>query len=511
MYWHISKLILTTWRNRLRQLFSRSPALWGLILVLLIIYGVGSYQLYFATYHFFQIFSKVVSLVTRFKPAVYYAFVSLFGISSFMLMVVSIQLSPSETVLRRVLTPFPIPLHQQRIGVLLPGLLFLCSGQLILWIPIMLSFIQAGMAKPLALLCTTIAGLMCYSVIALVFFQFVLYLITRLFGTERVGLQRVAVGLSLMLGLVGLVVSLYLGQTSLLTGRPIWLWFMPSFWMTLMLTGNGRELIIGAAILLFTTFVGIGLYIKLVKHYELLLSGTKGLWVPFKNISFGKHVLTASTVYELKTMHRDQELVTSLGIIIGIGVAAVCTIVWLRLTHSIWRDMVTSVTISFFTFLLCTLAQFSWGRDHQTRRILRSMPLNSHTFVNGKLLSNVWITIVYWIIVGGSIALVSGNVSSLLTQVPLFLLGIFLAFWLGIVFPRSPDSPFSSILFTGVVLIFGVPLMMLVQEVLKFIDHLPLNTISITASKGGLYVLTLAVCYGGILWLDYMKEVKDRD
>ena len=271
------------------------------------------------------------------------------------------------------------------------------------------------------------------------------------------------------------------------------------------------ELMIGAGILLVTTFAGIGLYIKLVKHYEMLLSGAKGLWIPLKNVPFGKQTLIASTMYELKTMHRDQEMVTSLGIIIGIGIAALCTIVWLQLTHSIWRNAVVSVAISSLTFLLCTLAQFSWGRDHQTRRILSSTPLNRHTFVSGKLLGNICIAVTYWIIIGGSFALISKNMSLLFTQAPLLLLGIFLAFWLGIVFPRSPDSPFSSTLFTGMVLIFGIPLMMLVQEILKFFDHLPLNTISIAISKGGLYVITLIVCYGGILWLDHTKEVKDRD
>lgn len=512
MFWQVSKLILRIWRNKFRYLFQRYPILWAVTFILPVFYILGSFLFHSAIY---RVLSDMVAsdmFPDNAAQIIGFSSFSNFGLITLLLITLSILLSPNSTSVNTILTPLPIKLYHQHIGILLPGLLFLLIAQISAWFPVFLAFIRAQLSHSITTVIAVLFGLLCYSVLTLTLYQLSIYVVARVFGKERPGLQSVSLPLVIILGIIALVVSMTLGVTGMASGHvPIWLWLVPAFWMSLIFTGN--NIIVGLLVLLSVSIASLYFYVSLLKRNLQLADGTKGYWIPLRRLPFGKKIMQACCIYEWKTALRDQQLVLGLALIIGIFMASVGAVLWLRnQANLLSAQLLLQVILYLGTLLLCFVAQMSWGRDSEYRRLMTIVPLKSQTLMTGKIMANVIAISVLWFTLSG-LLVVSGSQTEILASAFRFVpLGILGAFLLGILVPYSVKDPLSMTLMIALVTLLGVPIQFLFQQSLMSLQEnilLPDNIVTIAGWIG--YIVLCIMFFIGIIWADKTKMEKARE
>src|SRR5579875_2850453 len=108
VFWQISRLVILIWRNRLRQLFRRMPALWLVVLLAVISYCGGAYLGYGFFYKITQLTASSGSTFPQLRTIIVTAFFSTFGLTAFILVSFALLFTPEETTLKRILAPLPI-------------------------------------------------------------------------------------------------------------------------------------------------------------------------------------------------------------------------------------------------------------------------------------------------------------------------------------------------------------------------------------------------------------------
>nr|BBH92947.1 hypothetical protein KTA_11460 [Thermogemmatispora argillosa] len=511
MFWQISRLVILIWRNRLRQLFRRMPALWLVVLLAVISYCGGAYLGYGFFYKITQLTASSGSTFPQLRTIIVTAFFSTFGLTAFILVSFALLFTPEETTLKRILAPLPISPMQQRPGLLLPGIILLFLAQNLLWLPALLAFIQAGLATPLQLLLAVFFGLLAYNAITLAFHQAALYGITRLFGAERVDLRSAALGLSIALGMVLFTLPLILGAQALLARQPGWLILTPAYWMALILQPDLLRAVAGLGLLSAIGLLGGGIYAFCVERCERLAVGTRGQWVPLRQLSFPSSLFMSSCLYELKGIARDQQLVVGLMMVVAGWLVATVAVFWTRASNPLLSYALLELALDLTTVLLCAIAQMSWGRDSHAYRVLASTPLEVHRLLDGKLFANLVVIAGGWVLLVGVLTWAGNNPLLLPQRLPLLCIGCFLCFALGIAVPYSTEDPLSMLTATGVMVILGLPLYMLFQLAQEALARLPGGMAAQMLVQTAAALLIMGMLYLGIHQLADVKMEKDRD
>lgn len=511
MYWQISKLVMTMWKNRFRQILRRAPYLWLVLGLVPLCYVGGAYLAYDFVFKSLQPLAANTYQTLYLKPIIISAFFCSFGLTAFVLMIAALLFSPDETSLKRIFTPLPLSASQQRFGVLFPGIIFLFIAQNLLWVPTLLALMQLGFAQLLPLILATLCGLLCYNALTLAFHQGILYGTALVFGTERVNIRTTATGLSISAGMVLLMIPLILGGQALSTGQLGWMVFVPSYWMVLGLSSSPTLMLAGLGLLLATGLVCLVLYIFFIERCERLALGTKGHWVPLRRFSFPRSFFLSSCVYELKAMSRDQQLVVGLVMVIGGWLAAAIALLWIGKSNLLLKQGLVEITVDLITVLLCAIAHMSWGRDRQTYRVLASAPLDMRRFLNGKLCTNFLVIVTCWLLLVGTIAWIGGEMASMPNQLPLLCLGSIFCFWLGIAVPYSANDSLSMLLVMGIMTVLGLPFYMLFQLAQSTLAQLPGGDSTRLLVQFSATLALLAALYIAIHQLNRLRMEKDRD
>ena len=510
MLWQISKLILTLWRNRLRQLFRHAPYLWLVVVLACICYLGGAYLGHDFFYQALAPLTIGGQQNAVLKSIIIAGFFCSFGLSAFMLLVVVLLFTPDDTTLKRIFLPLPISASQQRLGVVLPGIILLLIAQMLLWIPILPVFVQLGLAQPFPLLGATMLGLLCYNAATMAFYQAILYVTTLLFGADRAGMRTTAMGLTMTIGLVLLMIPLIYGGVALVKKQIGWLIFSPSYWMLLVLDARPVMVFAGIALLLAASFLSILLYVFFVERCDKLALGTKGHWVPLRRLSFPRSFFLTSCIYELKSLIRDEQLVIGIFMVMGIWLTAMGAIFWIEKSNSLLSSALLQVTGYFITVMLCASAQLSWGRDHSAYRVLASTPLQRPRFLNGKLYTNFLVSLGCWLLFIGPLVWISNAPTLLLNLLPLLLIGCLFSFCLGIALPYSQDDPLSMLPAVGVVTVLALPVYMFAQYAQGFLAQIPGTLLQICVQYSVILVI-LGVLYIAIHKLNQRKLEASRD
>ncbi|GCE13435.1 hypothetical protein [Tengunoibacter tsumagoiensis] len=487
MFWQISKLILTLWRNRLRQLFRRAPYLWFIVLLLGMCYLSGAYLAHDFFYQALLPLASGRSQNLVLNSILLSGFFCSFGISAFILLIAFLLLTPDDTVLKRIFLPLPISATQQRCGVVLPGFMLLLASQCLLWVPILPIFVQLGLAQPLPLLGATIFGLLCYNAMTLAFHQGILYVTTLLFGADRAAIRTTAMGLTMSVGLILLMIPLIYSGVELVRGQIGWLIFLPSYWMLLVLDSRPIIIFTGVALLLSVSFICALLYLFFIERSDKLVLGTKGYWVPLRGLTFPRNFFLTSCVYELKSLLRDEQLVIGLFMIIGIWLAAIGANSWIGKSNVLLNFALLQVAGYLITMMLCAAAQLSWGRDRRAYQVLASVPLQRRRFLDGKLSTTFLVSAGCWLLLMGLLVWITNTSGLLLELLPLLLVGNLFSFCLGIALPYSPDDPLSMLPALFIVTVLSLPAYIFAQYIQGILEQVP----------GGVWA-HIGVQYGGI-------------
>ncbi|WP_376793848.1 hypothetical protein [Thermogemmatispora sp.] len=511
MFWQISRLVILSWRNRLRQLFRRMPALWLVTFLAMISYCGGAYLGYNYFYKSIQLTTSSSSIFPQLRTIVVTTFFNTFGLTAFILVSFALLFTPEETTLKRILAPLPISSIEQRLGLLLPGIILLFLAQNLLWLPALLAFIQVGLATPLQLLLVVFLGLLAYNAITLAFHQAVIYGITRLFGAERVDLRSTGLGLSMALGMILVTLPLILGAQALLAREPGWLFLTPAYWMVQILQADALKATAGLGLLSAMVLLGAAIYAFCVERCERLAAGTRGQWVPLRRLSFPPSLFMSSCIYELKGICRDPQLVVGLVTMIAGWLAATVAVFWTRASNPLLSYALLELALDLTTVLLCAIAQMSWGRDSRAYRVLASTPLEAHRLLDGKLFTNLVVIVGGWLLLIGILTSVGNNPLLLPQRLPLVCIGCFLFFALGIAVPYSIEDPLSMLTVTGVMVVLGLPFYMLFQLAQEALVRLPGGAATQIFVQTVAALLIMGMLYPVIHWLAELKMEKDRD
>ncbi|NOK78252.1 MAG: hypothetical protein GFH24_608346n28 [Chloroflexi bacterium AL-N5] len=512
MFWQVSKLILQIWRNKLRYLFQQYPVMWIIVFILPIFYILGSFLFHSAIYRVLIDMIAIGVFTDNVSQIIGFSSFSSFGLTTLLLITLAILLSPNNTSLSIILAPFPIKIHHQHIGILLPGLLFLLVAQISVWSPVFFAFIRSQLSSVYAVLGAIIFGLLCYTVITLTFYQLSVYIVTQVFGKEHHGLQSVSIPLVIIFGVILLIISMTLGVNTLVSGQsPLWLWLIPAFWMSLIF--SGKNVILGLLLLISVTLFSTYLYVYFLKQNLRLFDGTKGRWIPLRQLPFGKPILQVCCTYEWKTAMRDQQLILGVALTIGLFIAAVGATLWIRRQVDLLSaQLIVQTAIYIGTLLLCFVAQMSWGRDSGYRRLMRIIPLDPRTFLVGKMIANIIGIIIIWASLT-SVLMISGSQLSLFLETFKFVpLGILGAFLLGILVPYSLKDPLAMTFMIASVTLLGIPIQFLLQQSFFALqENISLPSDIETIIGWIIYIAAYAVFFVGIMWSDKTKQEKLRE
>ncbi|RAQ94009.1 hypothetical protein [Thermogemmatispora tikiterensis] len=283
-----------------------------------------------------------------------------------------------------------------------------------------------GLATPLQLLLAVFLGLPAYNGITLAFHQAVLYGTTRIFGAERVDLRSTALRVSMALGMVLFTLPLILGAQALLARQPGWLILTPAYWILLILQSDLLRAIAGLGLLSALGLLGVVIYAFCVERCERLAVGTRGQWVPLRRLSFPSSLFMSSYLYELKGIARDQQLVVGLVMVVAGWLVATVAVFWTRASNPLLSYGLLELALDLITFLLCAIAQMSWGRDSRAYHVLASTPLDVHLLLDGKLSANLVVIVGGWVLLIGVLTWAGNNPLLLLQRLPLLCTGCFL-------------------------------------------------------------------------------------
>lgn len=508
MFWQVSKLILRMWRNRLKILLWKYPALWACAVVLPLIYVGGAYLLHAVVYRVLADITVNTPAVPNTAQIISFSSFSSFGLTAFLLLMVASLFSPDDTIFSRVFAPLPMTPHQRYIGVLLPGIGFLLIAQLLLWGPVFSAFARTLPISVAQLVVGVLLGLLCYTTITALLYQATLYNVTRAFGASRLGLKSSALPLVIILGVSALMAAMVFGGTALLNGQQAWwLWIIPAFWMSLVVSAPARDALIGGLLLSSISLLSIIAHRRLLNRTARLADGARGGWTPLRWLSFGKSAWSACWVYEWKSASRDQQVILGVALIVGIFLTIGGVLVWLHVSPVAFpTPLIVQLTASFSALFVCTIAHMSWGRDQEHHRILASMPLRSDVFLAGKIGANIVGLSSLWLVCMAILALIERSFAPL-TEAWLLPLGVMLAFVFGIIVPFSLQDPLSMLVAISIFLVFGLPVQFLLQEMGSYLRQpMALSPSTVSVLSWALYATGLVVCYVVALWMDKMRE-----
>ncbi|MBX5455497.1 MAG: hypothetical protein IRZ31_01245 [Thermogemmatispora sp.] len=510
MFWHVSRLVITTWRHRLAQLLRRMPGLWLLLPLLLLALPLTG----LLAYGFFHELGESLlvgdGLVQQLRPLVMLSLCNLFLVFSFMILSLVIMLSPDDTRLRRMMLPLPLSSLQLRVGLLLPGLLMLMVIQSLLWGPAWLALVNLGLITPLQLVLALVLALLCYDLLTLAFHQAMLYGALRLFGRERPGIRLSILGLGLVVGLVLLDLPLFTLTSVPPEGLPAWTLLLPVRWMALVLEPHPEAVLAGVGLLLTGALLTGALYGLLLVRCERLTTGTRGQWAPLRWLPFTPRLWWASCAYELKSLCRYDYLVIDSVTVFGIWLAALVGLLLTRTANPLLFLLLAQVAPPVFLPLLASLSQTSWGRDRQAYRVLAATPLELHLLLSAKFWTCLVLTFVLWSLATLVLLLVAGHPDLMLLWLPPALLLPPLCFVMGILLPYSTDDPLSTLTVGAVLLLIDVPLSMLYLHIQEMLHSLPGGTIVQMLIEIAAALLLVLALYRGSLWLGTARLRQER-
>lgn len=506
MFWQISKIILRMWRNRIYHLIQRYPLLLVFFIVLPVVYIGGAYLFYAATYRALSVIPMESQNISQPDQLILFSVFNSFSLVSFLLMIISIIFSPNETTVSRIFAPLPINPSQLHTGIILPGLSLFYVAQIALWLPVFVAIMQTLNISIWQMCLAILLGLIFHSVFASYLYQLTHYLTIRVFGSERIGLRSIAIPLSIVFGvsiiaLLGLLGVRLLAQSISST----WLWIIPAFWMSSVAGSNLINVILGICILTVLSIGLVRLYILLLDNLAKLVDGTKGGWVPFRGITFGRDTWQASCAYELKVIGRDQQTIVGIFLVIAMVSVLSIAILWLRLSNSLFPvEIVVQITGYLSTVALCTVAYKSWGRERENQSILAITPLSFKTFINGKIFANMVSVSIIWLLITLVLSLLSNNFF-LFVEFRLLILGTIISFFIGTLLPWSTKDPLSTIVSLSLFMMFGIPLQLIIQDLISRID-VSFSPLEGSIFAWSIYILLTFICYLCVVWIDTVKR-----
>ncbi|WP_156025433.1 hypothetical protein [Thermogemmatispora carboxidivorans] len=511
MFWHVSRLVITTWRHRLAQLLRRLPGLWLLLPLLLLVLPLTGLLMY----GFFRELGE--SLLTKgalgelLRPLVTLSLCNFYLIFSFIILTLIIMLSPDDTRLRRMMLPLPLSALQLRIGLLLPGLLTLLVVQGLLWGPALLALMTLGVITPFQLVLALVLALLCYNLLTLAFHQAMLYGALRLFGGEHQGVRFSVLGLSLALGLVLLEAPIFTLLPGLSTALPLWTLLWPARWMALVLEPHPEAILSGVVLLLAATLLAGLLYALLLEGCERLVSGTRGQWAPLRRLPFAPPLWWTACLYELKSLCRSPYLVIDGVMIFGVWLAALVGLLLTRTANPLFHLTLAQAVPPLFLPLLAGFGQSSWGRDRRAYRLLAATPLELRLLLSAKFWTCLGLTLLLWALATLVLLLVAGLPALLLLWLPPALILTPLCFLMGILLPYSPDDPLSMLTLGLALFLVDLPLSILYLSIQRVLPASPGGSwVQMLIEVAIALVLVLAL-YRGSLWLGTTHLEHERD